>query len=456
MKVKFVEVISLLNLFSNEAFSKCLLKKMKNILSFPFKAIVVICIFFANACCENTEVDHKLPSLTTSDVVDFSAKSAVLSGNVTSDGGDEVTERGFCWGKYPNPSISDSKISNGKGTGSFSSTISDLTPLTPYYVRAYAINIAGTAYGNQVSFTSKTDAISPVVVTHSVLEVKDITAKVSGEVSNATSDGVGTIIRAGVHLWQTNSLGGKFYLGERSSASPGFRFFVDLVGLVYDTRYEYQAFVVSSNGLGSDADNIEDFITGMEPPVSFSFNAFVDGNETCKAFWAGKVITVYIGSSLDDMNSLCSVSVNSSGTSDLVSVPVKKGTYWFKFISSLNSTFLPDPFEYEVTDDVVNNHISLRCYCPPDFANITFSTYVDGNAECHSSWAERSVTISMGDNASSLSAIASIGVGESLTLKIEKGKHWFLISGLDSVQEPFEYEITEDEPFSIRLFCYSI
>ena len=94
------------------------------------------------------------PSVTTNQVTDITSFSATFTGNVTNNGGGTVSARGFCWGTSQNPTINDSHIAVGSGTGSFSSTVMGLTANTVYYVRAYATNQAGTAYGEQRSFTT--------------------------------------------------------------------------------------------------------------------------------------------------------------------------------------------------------------------------------------------------------------------------------------------------------------
>lgn len=94
------------------------------------------------------------PTVTTSSVSNISETTATCGGNVSSDGGATVYARGVCWSTSQNPTVSDSHTTNGNGTGSFTSSLTGLTEGTTYYVRAYATNGAGTAYGNQVIFTS--------------------------------------------------------------------------------------------------------------------------------------------------------------------------------------------------------------------------------------------------------------------------------------------------------------
>jgi len=80
--------------------------------------------------------------------------TATSGGNITADGGATVTARGVCWATTANPTTANSKTVDGTGTGSFTSSISGLTANTTYYVRAYATNSAGTAYGTAITFTT--------------------------------------------------------------------------------------------------------------------------------------------------------------------------------------------------------------------------------------------------------------------------------------------------------------
>ncbi len=93
-----------------------------------------------------------LPTVTTASVSEIASTSATCGGNVTDQGGAEVTARGVCWSTSQNPSIANDHSEDGSGLGAFSSNISNLTINTNYYVRAYATNSFGTSYGAQLSF----------------------------------------------------------------------------------------------------------------------------------------------------------------------------------------------------------------------------------------------------------------------------------------------------------------
>jgi uncharacterized protein (TIGR02145 family) len=93
-------------------------------------------------------------SLTTTEVTSITATTAVSGGYITSDGGSPITEKGIIWGTAQDPT--QGSTTNGTGTGSFTSNLTNLQPGKVYYVQAYAINSFGSSYGNQISFTTAT------------------------------------------------------------------------------------------------------------------------------------------------------------------------------------------------------------------------------------------------------------------------------------------------------------
>jgi uncharacterized protein (TIGR02145 family) len=97
------------------------------------------------------------PTIITTSVSNITSTTASSGGTITSDGGSPIIEKGVCWNTSQNPTITDSKISEGNGAGTFSSIISGLKPTTTYYISAYAINSAGTGYGDEISFTTLED-----------------------------------------------------------------------------------------------------------------------------------------------------------------------------------------------------------------------------------------------------------------------------------------------------------
>ena len=94
------------------------------------------------------------PTVSTTTPSSITQTTASSGGNVTADGGASVTARGVCWSTSSNPTTSNSKTSDGTGTGTFTSSITGLTASTTYHVRAYATNSVGTSYGSDQQFTT--------------------------------------------------------------------------------------------------------------------------------------------------------------------------------------------------------------------------------------------------------------------------------------------------------------
>ena len=93
-----------------------------------------------------------LPTVITIAVSNIGFNTATSGGNVISEGSSSVIARGVCINTSGNPTISDGITIDGTGSGTFSSSITGMSPGQTYYVRSYATNESGTAYGNQISF----------------------------------------------------------------------------------------------------------------------------------------------------------------------------------------------------------------------------------------------------------------------------------------------------------------
>jgi len=105
-------------------------------------------------CVSDTPLISAIPTITTSSVTSIAQTTATSGGNITSDGGATVTARGICWSTSSTPTTANNLSFDGSGNGAFVSNLTGLVPNTLYYVRAYATNSAGTAYGNEISFTT--------------------------------------------------------------------------------------------------------------------------------------------------------------------------------------------------------------------------------------------------------------------------------------------------------------
>lgn len=132
--------------------------------------ITTLSAFFLFSCSSNENENNTpapvitVPILTTSLISNITYNGAFSGGSITSSGGGNILTRGVVWSTSQNPTIAlSTKTVDGIGTGSFTSSISSLLPNTTYYVRAYASNSAGTAYGNEVSFSTLVDITSGLI-----------------------------------------------------------------------------------------------------------------------------------------------------------------------------------------------------------------------------------------------------------------------------------------------------
>ena len=123
-----------------------------------------------------------IPTLTTADITDITGISATCGGNISDDGGLNIIARGVCWSTSPNPTVANSQTNDGNGTGSFNSSIVDLSVSTTYYVRAYATTATSTAYGEQKSFTTQ-DGI-PVLTTMEITNLTGTSAMSGGIITD--------------------------------------------------------------------------------------------------------------------------------------------------------------------------------------------------------------------------------------------------------------------------------
>jgi hypothetical protein len=104
------------------------------------------------------EIKNALPTVVTDNISSISNTSALVNSEITSDGGANIVARGICWNTSTNPTINNSKTIDSVLTGKITSKLTGLTKNQKYYVRAYAINNVGIAYGEEKSFS--TDSVN--------------------------------------------------------------------------------------------------------------------------------------------------------------------------------------------------------------------------------------------------------------------------------------------------------
>src|SRR5690554_5935179 len=198
---------------------------------------------YGNEISFTTEKQMGLSTLTTIKITNITASTAVSGGNIADDENNAVTARGVCWSTEQNPTIEDSKTTDGKGKGEFSSSLSELNPDTKYYVRAYATNSVGTAYGNEISFTTEKGFALPVLSTTKVTYITDVTALSGGTI---TDDGNQAITSRGV-CWSTEQNPTIEDIKTTDGKGKG-EFSSNLTNLIPETEYFVRAYATNSVG----------------------------------------------------------------------------------------------------------------------------------------------------------------------------------------------------------------
>jgi uncharacterized protein (TIGR02145 family) len=219
-------------------------------------------------------------TLTTNAVFSISSRSAISGGSVTDDGGESITSRGICWSLASNPTITDNKSSNDTGSGSFAANITGLLPGTMYHVRAYAANNKGTAYGNDLTFTTMAEI--PALTTLPATGIT-LTSVISG--GNIISNGGAVITVSGI-CWGTSTgptLSGSF----TTDGTPNGNFTSRLTNLIPNKIYYLRAY--ATNSMGTAYGNEISFLTKPILFATLTTNA-ISSVTSATAFSGGNII----------------------------------------------------------------------------------------------------------------------------------------------------------------------
>lgn len=228
---------------------------MRKTANLPKVSILIICSILMLSSCEE---DASLPEVITS-LSEFSRTGATLVGNVTDDGGADITARGVCWSENESPIIYGDHTVDGSGTGSFTSTITGLSAGITYYARAYATNSVGTAYGNEISFTTDPASLASLT-TNPVTSILSASAVSGGEISD---DGGSEITARGV-CWSTSEQ--PDINDQKTNDGTGTGSFTSQIsGLEPDYTYYIRAY--ATNGAGTAYGNELIFYTDAIPPT---------------------------------------------------------------------------------------------------------------------------------------------------------------------------------------------
>ena len=194
------------------------------------------------------------PIVATNAITDISSNAAKCGGNIVSIGGSEVTSRGIYYGTDNNPAETGTIVLCGDGSGNFEHTITNLTPLSTYFVTAFASNSFGTSYGETLSFTTTQVIGIPTVITNSAYSITHSTASIGYYVTNAGSSAVNS---RGV-CWAThnNPSQADFYTNDGAGTGAFSTIISDL-----DPGTTYYACAYASNSQGIAYGDVVSFNT---------------------------------------------------------------------------------------------------------------------------------------------------------------------------------------------------
>jgi len=228
--------------------------------------------------------------VTTATLSNFTSTGVTSGGTLLTNGGPAVTAKGVCWSTTSGPTVAlSTKTNNGTGTAAFVSNITGLTSGTKYYVRAYATTSAGTAYGNEESFTA-TAATLATVTTDPITNLTSTTATSGG---NVTADGNSAVTAYGV-CWGT--IATPTIANSTTTDGSGIGTFISSVtGLVPGTTYHLRAY--ATNGVGTAYGATETFTPTNLPvvttdPLGSLVGAVAEGNYTVVSEGAGGITAV--------------------------------------------------------------------------------------------------------------------------------------------------------------------
>lgn len=214
----------------------------------PYLFFTLMFIITSLTSCKKDENSSTLPNLATLGANNITEVSADSGGIIVQNGGESITARGVCWDTSANPTIDLTTTSmDGKGAGSYTSSLENLSSGTTYYIRAYATNKTGIAYGNEISFTT-TESTAELVTS----PLTNITFDGVFSGGNITHDGGSNIAQRGICWGQQEnpSLETSSYTEDGTGIGP---FISQLTNLRPSEQYYLRAYAINETGISYGA-----------------------------------------------------------------------------------------------------------------------------------------------------------------------------------------------------------
>ncbi|MDY0082532.1 MAG: FISUMP domain-containing protein, partial [Ignavibacteriaceae bacterium] len=200
-------------------------------------------------CVKDLDFSEGLADIITGNVDNITDISAIGRGNVSDFGGSIVSERGLVYSNVPSPTITSNigRLISGSGNGQFECVMSDLEPGTTYYVRAYAINLNGIAYGQQVTYQTNQEVEVPIISSVNAINPESFSVNLE---ASLTSDGGGIITECGFVWSNSQTPTTSSYDGIEIVEMINGNIVSDISNLSPETNYQIRAFASNSAGTG--------------------------------------------------------------------------------------------------------------------------------------------------------------------------------------------------------------
>ncbi|MFN5789742.1 MAG: FISUMP domain-containing protein, partial [Bacteroidota bacterium] len=206
-----------------------------------------------------TTLTPVVPTVTINPIDLITNVSARSGGAITSDGGAAILSKGIVWSTFPNPTISNSKTTDGSGLASFTSQMTGLLGDSVYYVRAYATNATGTGYSSQLNFTAA-PAVLATVITKPVTAITSTSATSGGTISltgGAPHSEKGVVYGTATNPTILNT--------KLIDNTVGLDWVSNITGLTGNTKYYVRAY--ATNVIGTSYGVLDSFTTGPILPI---------------------------------------------------------------------------------------------------------------------------------------------------------------------------------------------
>ncbi len=252
---------------------------------------LIILLLATISCTKENFPTPQAAKLQTKTVTEITGSTATSGGQILSQGGNNVSTLGVCWDTIPNPTLSGHFVTNTLISTEFTCQLIGLKGGTTYYVRAYATNNGGIAFGESMKFTTK---VVPYLTTNAVTAITGTTATCGGVITNAFG---AQIVSRGV-CWST-SLNPSISDSETTDGSGTDPFISNITNLLPSTTYHVRAYATTSDGetgYGNDVifnTQITDFDGNVYTSVKINGLVWMVENFKCTHFNDGSDISYY-------------------------------------------------------------------------------------------------------------------------------------------------------------------